>query len=211
MALMGCLARTASQEILVLQVGMGVKELQERWVSLVRWDLWGKKGYQEQKGNLGWPAPRVPLGHLEPEGGMATLGFQANQVTTPATKAKTVQWAPMVQRGRLVSKESLESLDLGDHLDILVKGMAIQRQLKSQTNQRNLCLVQSLNDRRNRRNPLSTCYQGSSATKPAKNCWTETTRSNAVLLCHLNDNPTQSSHRQFCQRRSPPPRRCSLP
>ena len=48
MALMGCLARMASQEILVLQVGMGVKELQERWVSLVRWDLWGKKGYQEQ-------------------------------------------------------------------------------------------------------------------------------------------------------------------
>ena len=48
MALMGCLARMASQEILVLQVGMGVKELQERWVSLVRWDLWGKKGYLEQ-------------------------------------------------------------------------------------------------------------------------------------------------------------------
>ena len=48
MALMGCLARMASQEILVLQVGMGVKEPQERWVSLVRRDLWGKKGYQEQ-------------------------------------------------------------------------------------------------------------------------------------------------------------------
>ena len=141
---------------------------------------------------------------------MATLGFQANQVTTLATKAKTVQWAPMVQRGRLVSRESLESLDLGDHLDILVKGTAF-RQLKSQTNQRSLCLVQSLNDRRNRRNPLSTCYQGSSATKPAKNCRTETTRSNAVLLCHLNDNLTQSSHRQFYQRRSPPQTSYSLP
>ena len=48
MALMGCLARMASQEAPVLQVGMGAKGLQERWVSLVRWDLWGKKGYQEQ-------------------------------------------------------------------------------------------------------------------------------------------------------------------
>ena len=48
MALMGCLARMASQEILVLQVGMGVKEPQERWVSQVRWDLWEKRGYQEQ-------------------------------------------------------------------------------------------------------------------------------------------------------------------
>ena len=171
----------------------------------------GEEGISGAKGNLAWPAPRVPLGHLEPEGGMATLGFQANQVTTPATKAKTVQWAPMVQRGRLVSKESLESLDLGDHLDILVKEMAIQRHLKSQTNQRSLCLVQSLYDRRNRRNPLSTCYQGSLATKLAKNCRTETTRSNAVLLCHLNDNLTQSSHRQFCQRRSLPQTSYSLP
>ena len=57
-------ARMAFKEIRGHQVGMGAKELPERWVKQGRLDQWGKKGFQEQKGNLDWQDPRGLLGHL---------------------------------------------------------------------------------------------------------------------------------------------------
>ena len=57
-------ARMAFKEIRDHQVGMGTKELPERWVKQGRLDQWGKKGFQEQKGNLDWQDPRGLLGHL---------------------------------------------------------------------------------------------------------------------------------------------------
>ena len=109
-----------------------------------------KKGFQEQKENLGWQDQRALLGHLVLGEGMAIQGSQGNLVTSLGTKARMGQWAHMGPKVHLASRVYRESQDLGAQLDIQGKGTGILQHLKNQlsTNQKSPLLEEGLQSRR---------------------------------------------------------------